>query len=348
MVAALRRILNARVGACAPDPAVSGLESASLPPCLIINPLSFRASRGLAQQAGPLALARGAEIVSIDSPASLTAAVETILARRQRKVMVLAGDGTVRAVVDQLAALPAGAWIPDLLVLPGGRTNLIAADLTPGGRPLDLLQRALDPAAAQRWSQSVTERFTLCIEQSGAAPRHGFWVGAALIDDVIRRTHGHRASGGGPLRTGHLSTLAALLVLAYRAVRGRSGLSAPALRVNTGASRLLIEGRVSLLLATTLQHRKGLFDPYSSRAADDMRLTAVSRHAFHFWRSLPRLLIGRFSPAMDAAHGYVSGSFDRVEITGLRGYSLDGEAYEADPQTPLTIRRGARLRFFTS
>lgn len=340
--------MNARVGVPAADPAIVRRDSASLPPCLIVNPLSFRASRGLAQQASALALARGAEIVSIDSPAALAAAVQTILARRQRKVMMLAGDGTVRAVVDQLAGLPPGAWIPDLLVLPGGRTNLIATDLTPGEGALDLLRRVLDGGATQRWDLSVQERHTLCIEQAGAPARHGFWLGAALIDGVIRRTHEHRASGRSALHTGPLSTVAALLVLAHGALRGRSGLSAPTLHVNAGAAGLTIDGPVSLLLATTLQHRRGLFDPYASRAANDMRLTAVARHAPRFWRSLPRLLTGRFSPDMDPAHGYISGSFERVEVTGLGGYSLDGEAYEVDPRTPLTIRRGARLRLFTA
>lgn len=335
--------MNARLGAAAPDPTAAGPAGASLPPCLIVNPLSFRASRGLAQRAVALARAQGAQIVEVDGPASLTAAIETILARRQRKVMVLAGDGTVRAVVDQLALLPAGSWIPDLLVLPGGRTNLIANDLTPGATALDLLQRAL----AHRWDQSVVERVTLCIEQAGAPPRHGFWVGAALIDGVIRRAHQHRAGGAGALRTGHLSTPAALLVLAYQALRGRSGLRVPNLRVQAGAAGVLIDGPVSLLLATTLHHRRGLFDPYASRAADDLRLTAVSRHATRFWHSLPRLLAGRFSPAMDAANGYASGSFERVEITGLAGYSFDGEAYETDPGRPVTLRRGSRLRFFT-
>jgi hypothetical protein len=339
--------LNARLGVAAPDPAAAGLASASPPPCLIVNPLSFRASRGLAEQACMLARTGGAEIVAIDTQSALTAAVERILARRQRKVMVLAGDGTVRAVVEQLATLPAGSWIPNLLVLPGGRTNLIANDLTPGAGALHLLRRALDPAAARRWDAWVAERFTLCIEQAGAPPRHGFWVGAALIDSVIRRTHAHRARGAGPLRTGHLSTPAALLALGWRALRGRSGLGAPRLRLQAGAAGVLMDGPVSLLLATTLHHRKGLFDPYASRAADDMRLTAVSRHAYRFWACLPRLLTGRFSAAMDAAHGYVSGSFARVEITGVDGYSLDGEAYDSDPQAPLILRRGVRLRFIT-
>lgn len=334
-------------GGAALSDVVESLANAALPPCLIVNPLSFRASRGLAEQAQAVAKARGAEVVVVDGSASLTTAVDAILARRQRHVMVLAGDGTVRAVIDQLASLPTGAWLPDLLVLPGGRTNLTAADLTPGIDALRLLERALAAIAEKRWDAALVERATLCIEQTPAPARRGLWVGAALIDGVIRRTHAHRSGGDGALRTGHLSTVSSLLRLVVLALRGRSGLSCPDLRIDAGPVGRL-EGKVSLLLATTLQHRQGLFDPYATRADGGMRLTAVSRDAPRFYRSLPRLLTGRFSRSMDVAHGFLSGGCEHVEITGAAGYSLDGEAYDTDPARPVVIRRGPSLRFFAT
>ncbi|MGJ7581216.1 diacylglycerol kinase family protein [Variovorax sp. RHLX14] len=321
-------------------------DASESPPCLIVNPLSFRASRGLAEQATALAIAHGAEVVTIDSPQALTSAVESILSRRQKRVMVLAGDGTVRAVVDQLAALPGGSWIPDLLVLAGGRTNLTAEDFVPGGAALATLERALKLSAAQRWDSAVVERCVLCIEQAPAPARYGFWVGAALIDGVIRRTHAHRV-GGSAMKTGHLSTLISMLRLAFLGLRGRSGLACPLLTVDAGPLGRM-QAPVRLLLATTLQHRRGLFDPYATRAAEDMRITAVSRRARRFWPSLPRLLTGRFSGAMTTADGYLSGGCERAEIIGLSGYSLDGEAFDTDPARPVLLRRGSRLRFFAA
>ena len=321
-------------------------DTSESPPCLIVNPLSFRASRGLAAQATTLALAYGAEVVTVGSPEALVSAVEAILSRRQKRVMVLAGDGTVRAVIDQLAALPAGSWIPDLLVLAGGRTNLTAADLVPGGTALVTLERALRLSAAQRWDSAVVERCVLCIEQAPAPARYGFWVGAALIDGVIRRTHAHRV-GGGAMKTGHLSTLTSVLRMAFLGLCGRSGLACPVLTIEAGPLGRL-HAPVRLLLATTLQHRRGLFDPYASRADDDLRLTAVSRRARRFWPSLPRLLTGRFSRTMTTADGYLSGGCERAEITGLSGYSLDGEAFDTDPSRPVLLRRGPRLRVFAA
>lgn len=327
-----------------PSPRVSAPAGASTP-CLIVNPRSFRAARGLAGQAGALARAHGADVIAVDGPEALTAAVDAILARRQQRVMLLAGDGTVRAVVDQLSALPTGAWIPDLLVLPGGRTNLTATDLAVGGAALPTLRRALVAADAQRWDAGVVERRTLCIEQAPAPPRHGFWVGAAVIDGVIRRTHEYRARGAGVSGAGPWSTVSSLLRLGTLALRGRSDIRSPLLDIDAGPAGRLHD-RVRLLVATTLHHRTALFDPYASRNRDDLRLTVVSNRATHFWRRLPRLLTGRFSVGMTPAHGFLSGGCEAVWIIGLAGYSLDGEAYDTDPDRPVVIRLGPRLRFF--
>jgi Diacylglycerol kinase catalytic domain len=337
--------LNEETAGPATAPAAGG--GASAPPCLIVNPQSFRASRGLAARAAAVATAGGAEVVRLDRAASLNAAVDSILARRQRQVAVLAGDGTVREIVDRLAALPPGHWRPDLLILPGGRTNLTAADLVPRGKPLVTLKRALSLAREGRWDSAIVERVPLRIEQAPAPPRYGFFVGGAWVDSVVRRAQDYRYGGSGPLRAGHLSTPWVLLRLGVLALIGRSGLSSPRLQVVAGVLGSIDEP-VRLLLATTLLHRTGLFDPYAARGEGELRVTAVTRRAPRFWRALPRLLAGRYSKSMNTGSGYLSGRCERVLVTGLAGYSLDGERFDTDPARPVLISPGPRLRFFSS
>lgn len=332
--------MNASASALAtPDSSI--VATTSTPPCLIVNPRSFSASRGLAAQATALARSHGAEVVTVDSPDATRAAIAAILMRRQRQVMLLAGDGTVCAIVDQLSNLPAGAWTPDLLVLPGGRTNLTAADLVPGGRALPTLKRALLRAHEQRWDAAVEERCALRIEHADAPTRHGFFFSAALIDTVIRQCHQHRAELN---LHGDLSTIGYLLRLAVRTMRGRSGMSCPSLQVDAGVCGAQ-NGPVRLLLATTLLHRTGLFDPYAPRGQGEVRVTSVSRSAPHFWRTLPRLLTGRYTPAMNADNGYLSGRCEHAQISGLATYMLDGEPFDADPTQPVTLSAGPPLRF---
>lgn len=327
----------------APSDATSAVETASRP-CLLVNPKSFRASHGLGDKASRLASELGADVVSIESPAALTTLVEGILERRQARIMVLAGDGTVHAIIDQLARLPAGAWIPDLLILPGGRTNLTAADLAPRRSALASIKLAMFHARHARWDAAVEERAVMRIEQEGSPARHGFFIGAALVDSVIRHVHAHRFAGTGPLQAGGPSAAWHVIKLGLLAMRGRSGLSCPSMAIDAhGLGKL--DGPMRVLLLSTLLHRSGLFDPYAERGHGDLRVTAVSRRAPRFLLRLPRLLCGRFSAAMSADAGYLSGRCDRVEIIGLAGISLDGEAFQTDPSRPVVISTGPRLRF---
>ncbi len=278
----------------------------------------------------------------VDAPESTIAAVESILERRQRHVMVLAGDGTVCAIVDQLCRLSPGAWTPDLLVLPGGRSNLTAADLVPGSTALATLKRALLLARDGSWDAAIEERCPLRIEQSPAPARHGFFLAAALIDSAIRQCHQHR-SDHSTLATG-LSTASYVVRLGVQALLGRSGLVCPSLQIDAPGCGTQ-QGLVRLLLVSTLLHRKGLFGPYADRGQGDVRMAAVSRAAPRFWRSLPRLLTGRYSASMNADSGYLSGRCQQLQVRGLAGYSLDGEAFDTDPARPVTITAGPRLRF---
>ncbi len=334
-----------KAGQAARSPSIEPRPAAaSLQPCLIVNPLSFRNSRGLADQAEAIARAAGAEVVRADAPASLQAAVAGVLARRQRHLVVLAGDGTVQAIVDQLAVQPEGAWLPDLLVLPGGRSNLTAADLVPVADVLGTLKRGLRLAEQAAWEPSLVPRAVLRIEQAPAPPRHGFFVAGALIDSIIRSTHEHRSDGAGARHVGQHSSAWFVAGLGVRALFGRSGMRCPELVIDAGRTGRL-QGATRVLLATTLQHAHGLFDPYADRGQGGLRLTAVARAAPRFLRSLPRLLTGRFEARMDAAHGVLSGRCERVEITGLAGYCLDGEEFDCDPTRPVRMTPVQRLRF---
>lgn len=329
-------------------PAQATRAGAEPPPCLIVNPRSYGASCGnLAAQAMALATAHGADIIQADRPSQLAAGLDSLLARGTRRVFVLAGDGTVHAIADHLARLPDGCPLPQLLILAGGRTNLTAADL--GGHRAVL--RTLEYALARSRDGGagglrVQYRHTLTVEQDPAPPRQGFFVAAALVDSAIRECHSHRETGSGPLRTGKLSTFWCLLQLAVLALLGRSPISCPDLDIEA-ADIGRLRGRIRVLIATTLIHGEGLFDPYAKRGAGPVRVTAVAARATGFWRFLPRLLTGRFSERMDVEQGYLSGRCERVEVHGLATYTMDGEKFDTDPTRPVVIRSGLRIGFLT-
>lgn len=314
-------------------------------PCLIVNPKSFRASRGgLATRASTLGRAHGAEVVENADPAVLAAAMDAQLARGQRRFFVLAGDGTVQALVDHLARTGwDGASGVQLLLLGGGRTNLIAADLGGCGAPLEKLERAFRRCADGE-APSIETRTLLAVEQSPAPPRHGLFVAGGLVDDAIRDCHAFRAKHRGALARGPLSTFFYLLRLLVLALIGRNPLRTPHMQTDAGTLGRL-DAPTRILIAATLEHRGRWLSPYAARGQGPLRLTAIAANAARFWRCLPRIVTGRFDARLDLARGYLSGRCERVEVLGMRGYSLDGEDFDTDPSRPVTIRAASSMHF---
>lgn len=320
------------------------LDTAAAPaiPLLILNPKSFRASRGgLAVRATRLATSYGGRVAEVREPSELASVLDGLRAEGHPHATLLAGDGTVHAAVDHLARMPAAAR-PRLLLLPGGRSNLTANDLGSRGAALKTLD-----AAFRRWREgrpfAIEERATLAVEQDGASVRHGFFLAGGIADRVIRACHRSYANGASVIGNGDLRTFVTLATIAALAGLWRRPLPVPDLVVEAGNLGVPRHG-VRLLVATTL-HRHGLLNPYAERGKGALRMTGIAAGASGLWHRLPRLLLGRFSAGMNAESGYVSGRSERLVIHGCAGYTLDGEEFDADPMRPIVIRAGPTIAF---
>ena len=195
-------------------------------PCVILNPRSLRTSVGdLAANVRALARTRGAELIEASEPTALAAAIDRAVAAGDAPIAVVAGDGTVQAIADYLARMVEPTRRPALMVLGGGRTNLIAADLGGRGRVLTKLAAHLDRVASGA-RVPTQERHTLVVEQDPAPARHGFFLAGAHVDSIIRACHAYRESGRTALHTGRFSAPYCLLKLGLARLAGHSPLPA--------------------------------------------------------------------------------------------------------------------------
>ncbi len=312
---------------------------------MILNPRSFRASAGnLAARVRELAHRLGAEVIEATEPSTLALAIDRAIAAGGRPLAVVAGDGTVQAIVDHIARAGETGRNPALLILGGGRTNLIAADLGSRGRVLQRLATHLNRPVSGMHA-TMRERHTLVVEQESAPARHGFFLAGAHLDGIIRACHAYRESGSSALHTGHLSSAYTVMRLGLTRVLGRNPLpDKPDLTIDAGELGAL-RGPTRLLLASTLSHSNGPVSPFANRGAGILQCTAVSGLARRVLMRLPRMLLGRYSPDMIPQDGYLSGRCEQIVVTGLARYTLDGEKFACDPARPVTIRIGAPLRF---
>jgi hypothetical protein len=281
------------------------------------------------------------ETIAASDPGNFHAAVARLHARRQQQLWVLSGDGTVQWIAEYLASLDDG-WSPELLLLGGGRSNIVPRET--GGYPaMRALRRALR-AHAQGTPLRRERITTLKLTQQGRETRHGFLFAGGMIDEGVRILSEHRARGSGWLHRSLAADFYALLRLLVLIGLRRSPMPA-----YTYMSVRMVDGPhlenapMRVLLASTLAMRDALYNPFAATGEGSVRLTAIAATAPHFWRRLPGVLRGRFAAAMTPQRGVVSGRCTAAEVTGIAAYSLDGEPFAADPARPLRLESGIEL-----
>jgi diacylglycerol kinase family enzyme len=308
--------------------------------CLLINPLSCRTLYGdLARKAELLARAHGLRVEVSGDPPRILELLDELRAQRVARLFVLSGDGTIQLIARYLADLPPGDWNPELLLLGGGRANVVPRAF--GGTPaLPALRRVLQAVRAQRPLQ-VELQPVMCVSQEGRPVQRGFILVGAMIDFGVRYCRDWRAAGTSWWHRGILADQISLLRLAALSLTGRSPApAAPQLVVRMQPVGTLY-APVRVLVAGVLHDAGGHYNPYASRGDGPLRLTAVAAEAPRFWRNLPRMLTGRFDDqTMNVEQGYLSGHCQAVTVDGLSTYSLDGEPFDADPSLPLRISTG--------
>jgi hypothetical protein len=288
------------------------------------------------------ARSHGLEVLQASNAVEFQAALDHLRAQQAEQIWMLAGDGTIHATADYLAQPASAGWSPALLLLGGGRANVVPRDV--GGYPP--WKRFNDALEKLRLGRSFTEErlLTLRVEQEGAPPRHCFVVAGAVIHAGIKLCQDHRARGTSWLHRSWLADPYVLLRIAAQVWAGRSPLppySDLQVRVN---GLEVMRAPMRVLMITTLRMRESLYNPYAPRGEGAVRMTAVAANATSFWRNLPGMLKGRFDDDMTVQQGYLSGRFPAVEIIGLDGYAIDGEPVISDPSRPVRLSGGIELR----
>lgn len=307
-------------------------------PALLVNPRSFRASRwGLARRAARLARKAGIEVIVASDPARFRTAFDRLHEERREQVWLLSGDGTVHWIAEYLAHAADG-WSPALLLLGGGRANVVPREC--GGYPaMRALRRAL---AAHRAGRPLRrEQLSTLRVRQGDEVRHGFFLAGGMVHEGVRVCSEHRARGSGWLHRSLAADFYALLKLLVQVWIGRSPLP-PYTRMSVRLTGVggLEQSPMRILLASTLGMRNALYNPFAADGEGIVRVTAIAATAPHFWRHLPGVLRGRFGPGLTPRNGVLSGSGASAEVSGIEAYSLDGESFGADPSLPLLLEPG--------
>lgn len=261
---------------------------------------------------------------------------------RVSTLVINGGDGTVQAALSSLVNDRPFEIPPPIAVLPGGKTNMIAADLGMRGKPERQVKRLLKRMRRRRRAPKKVERNLIALDMGdGAPPRLGMFFGTAgVVNGLLwcrRRVHPLDL----PSWAAHLAALW-LLIFAAIARQERSPLRSEPLTVHLDGGETM-RGRYSIVLATTLDHLLFRLRPYGRTGPGALGFSAVEAGGGAMWRAFLALLAGRFSNGgVDGLHVRRT---DHLEVEGNEPITLDGEIYHPVAGRPIRLTGEHRLTF---
>jgi diacylglycerol kinase family enzyme len=284
-------------------------------------------------------------IVHTDSVADLPAALRRLIEQERVAVLgLLGGDGSAHHALNAWlhggGALQSQAPPAPILLLRGGRMNMLARALGIGGSPLDLLGRFLRRRGSIH-DLPIASVPALAVDSARFGRRFGFIFGSALTARLLL-LHERRFGGGllGLARLLGAATLGALLRSRFW-IEHRSLLQAEPvpLRVDGRSLPYLAAAAATVPVQLLGGWVTGLRAPEATEAAFAVRVVQPLAPATVL-RRLPSLVLGLKS----------SGILDFPEARSLElsgDFSLDGEVY-SDPAAPGNVSvyaPGLHVRF---
>ena len=270
--------------------------------------------------------------VAPEDSAHLFAALRHFASESVDLVVIDGGDGTVREVLTRLPEAYGGR-IPQLAIVPNGKTNALAIDI---GTPLGTTLAQL--LAAAETGRPLKRRQCLEVVRPGqATPEHrGFLFGLGAFvrgTELAQRSHGLGLFDNPAI-------VATMLGATARTLLG--GPDDPWRRGEPMSLSFVGEGEQPwfLLLASTLKRLPLGVKPFGT-PREGLKVLAIKAPPRRFLRALPRLLRGQDAPWMIDA-GYLRQDLSAFSVSIPGGFVLDGEIYDGGD---LSVRQGPDLEF---
>jgi diacylglycerol kinase (ATP) len=327
-----------------PAGAVEGCRLAPVRPVPLVGVI--RNQRSHRNAGGALPAISGAATLLVEAPTKRSDLLDILRRFAEARIdylVVDGGDGTVRDVLTcGTAVFGGGAW-PRLILLPAGKTNALAADLS---LPADWsLDRALALAVA---GKGVVRRPLLVAEADNPQARvAGFALGAGLYTQAIalgQRAHRHGAFNS-------VVVVVTALWTVLQALFGSAGnpFRRPTpMRLADSAGRALPhapgvrEGERFMLFASTLTRFPGGVRPFR-RLGGTLRLAIVDRARAGVLLRIPLAMAGLLGGGSPRRGYHLLGGQDFALELGEQ-FILDGEAF---PPGKYRLGLGPALFFVT-
>ncbi len=274
-------------------------------------------------------------------PDEVADAVAQALALRPQVLVINGGDGTVQSVLTRLLESDDPASLPPITVLPNGKTNLIAKDLSSTGDPVRALDRALELARTD-FSGNIVSRQLIRLDAGGQTV-HGMFLAAGALEEVILFCRHKIYPLGLSNGVAHLLTLFLGLIAALTRWNSRFLPPQPAHVSVTVGDHPPLHGRFQVLMVTTLR-RLVLTGKAPQEKEGMLQLLAVERRRRTSVMVVFATLIGKLGQWNIRGVHLKMGESIRIDDERT-GVLMDGELFAPVPGKPIVLTPTRPLRF---
>lgn len=324
--------------------AQSVVSGASVPLVVMIsNPLSTTNARSLDEIRAIVNASANVVHYELDGIETLKDAMELFARANPAMLIINGGDGTIGAALASLLYDNPFNVIPPIAFLPGGKTNMTAADLGFKGKPAKVLKKLLKLAQSGELPEALTKRHLIEMDiGDGSRPKVGTFFGTAGIVRGIFWCRENAYAKGLPNSVAHIWSAYKLITSALGLSRTKGLMISDPMSITVpGSAR--IQGRYSVVMTTTLNRLLFGFKPYGKGGKGGLRFSAMEAGPATLIRSFMGLLTGRYgNSSIEGLHVRTS---NEVRVEGTDPVTLDGEIYQPTPGKPVVLKGNRALAF---
>ena len=268
----------------------------------------------------------------------------SLFARSKPEVLIInGGDGTIGAVLAALLYRNPFTETPPIAFIPGGKTNMTAADLGYKGNSRKILKKILEVVEAGAVRTQLTDRNLVELDMGdGSTPQVGTFFGCAGIVKGIFWCREHAYSKGLPNSVAHLWSAFKLITAAFGLGKDKALMISDDMEIVVrGGGRLT--GKYSIVIATTLDSLLLGAKPYGDTGSGGLRFSAVEIGGRNLIRAVRGMMSGGFG------NKYFKGVHvrrgDEIRVKTQDPVTLDGEIYSVQQGQVFTLRGDRSLTF---
>jgi diacylglycerol kinase (ATP) len=323
------------------------MDDQALSAGVIINPKSGRGrGKGMALAEQLKLNGAKADVLVLDSFASLYPGLERMAANGVRDLFISSGDGTVQAIQTWVAESGKFSVLPRLCLLPHGTTNMTAADL--GFKHKSVSQQANFIEAVS--PKELRSRHTVrVVNPKGRGPLHGMFFGTGAVSEATRYCQvafNDKGVGGSWATFATLASVAAKTIFKAPNPNDPDRFDKPypiTMKIN---GETVCEGQQLMMLATTLDKLILGTRPFWGGATAPLRTTTFPYPVPSIPRWILPIMYGGENRAFPP--GATSRACTSCTVSSSTSFVIDGEFYEPPDHEPLRLELGPNLEYIVA